>query len=47
MIVIKDNRHLPKPALQSLAVIGWAGVLYLAYVVGLDSGSGPCSPSRR
>ena len=37
MRVIIDGRRLPKPALQGLATLGWAGVLYLAWVVGNDS----------
>ena len=37
MRVIKDNRRLAKPTLQKLAVVGWIGVLYLAWVVGRDS----------
>jgi uncharacterized membrane protein len=37
MRVIRKNLRLPKSALQALAVVGWAGVLYLAYVLGLDS----------
>ena len=37
MRVIKDNRRLPKRQLQILAAVGWAGLLYLCWVVGMDS----------
>ncbi len=37
MRVIKDGRRLPKTALQILATLGWAGLLYLCWVVGVDS----------
>jgi uncharacterized membrane protein len=37
MRVIKDNRRLPKAHLQKIAVVGWICVLYLAWVVGVDS----------
>ena len=36
MRVIRENLRLPESALQALATVGWAGVLYLAYVLGLD-----------
>lgn len=37
MRVITDNRVLPRPALLALATVGWAFLLYLAWVVGQDS----------
>jgi len=36
MRVIRENLRLPKSALQALAAVGWTGVLYLVYVLGLD-----------
>jgi uncharacterized membrane protein len=37
MKVITGNQQLPASILQSLAVLGWIAVIYLAYVVGMDS----------
>jgi hypothetical protein len=37
MRIIRDDQRLPKPILLMLAAVGWASVIYLAYVLGLDS----------
>lgn len=37
MRVITDERRLPKPYLQAICGLGWVCVLYLAWVVGVDS----------
>lgn len=37
MRVITDNKVLPRPALMVMAALGWAFVLYLAWIVGRDS----------
>lgn len=37
MRVIKDGRRLPTNQLRAIATVGWACVLYLAWVVGVDS----------
>jgi uncharacterized membrane protein len=37
MRIIRDNQRLPKEVLHVLAAGGWISVLYLAYVVGMDS----------
>ena len=37
MQIIRDNQVLPRPMLQGIATVGWISVLYLAYVVGMDS----------
>lgn len=37
MRVIRDDRRLPKLSLQVISGLGWICVLYLAWVVGVDS----------
>lgn len=37
MHIITDNKRLPKPALMIIAAAGWACVLYLCWVVLVDS----------
>ena len=37
MRVITGSRRLPAPALWALATVGWASVLYLAWVIATDS----------
>jgi hypothetical protein len=37
MRTIRDNQRLPKLVLLTLAAVGWAAVIYFAYVLGLDS----------
>lgn len=37
MRVITDNRRLPRKVLLAIAAVGWASLLYLAWVVGRDS----------
>ncbi len=36
MIIIRNNQRLPKPALLTIAAMGWIVVLYLCWVVGVD-----------
>lgn len=36
MVVIRGNQRLPKPALFTMATLGWMVVLYLCWVVGED-----------
>jgi uncharacterized membrane protein len=37
MRIIRDGRRVPKAHLRKIAFVGWIGVLYLAWVVGVDS----------
>lgn len=36
-MIIKDNQMFAKPVLLAIAALGWAVVIYLAWIVGFDS----------